>query len=195
MKIDGRRIARALAAALWLLAPAAHAAADGREAGYLPSDQTLDAIIARWPARSQALVRTMIEKYGIPNRMDRLEIVWYDNAPWKRTAVHRDSWSGLLGSRDHDYLEQTIRLSVPEDKAPALKRFGERIEVDKSGGELSSRAGAESLNFLALNLAAEISAGARSVKDARDFYRKTEELAKAGKTSPYLEGFVFGGTP
>ena len=206
MKNDGRRTRLEFAMALWLLAPAVTAApsgsvslagiqpiagSGGMETENPPLDQTRDSIIQQWPERSRMIVRAITEKYGIPNRINLLEVVWYNNGPWRRTVVHRNSWSGFLGVRDNDYLEQTIGYRVPDDKVSDIKRFGKRIDVDKNYGELSSRAETESMNFLALNLAGEIAAGKWSAKGARDFYSKTEEFSKSGKTSPYLEGFVF----
>ena len=40
-------------------------------------------------------------------------------------------------------------------------------------------------------LAEEIVSGKRGVEDAREFYRKTEELAQSGKSSRYLDGLLF----
>ena len=192
--------------ALWLLAPAVAAAPSGpvSQAGIQPVagsggvesenptlDQTRDSSIQQWPVRSRMIVRAMTVKYGMPNRMNQIEVIWYNNGPWRRTVVHRNSWSGFLGAPDNNDLEQTIGCRVPDDKVTAIKRFRKRIEIDKNYGELSSRAETESMNFLALNLAGEIAAGKWSAKGARDFYSKTEEFSKSGKTSPYLEGFVF----
>lgn len=147
--------------------------------------------IAAWPDSSRKLTMALVEKYGIPNRLNEVEAVWYDCGPWRRIVVHRDSWSRILGIREKNYLEQTIRYRVPYDKIASLKRFDKWIDFDEAGGELTSRAENESFNYMAFNLADEIVNGKRSVKEARDFSRRTEELAKAGKSSPYLEGFLF----
>jgi hypothetical protein len=137
----------------------------------------------------------MTEKYGLPNRMNPIEVVWYDNGPWRRTVVHRISSSNFLGIKDNDYLEQTLSYPIPDDKIPALKRFSSRIDVDQNNGELSSRGETESVNFLTMNLAAEIAAGARTPENARAFDRKTRELAKSGKSSLYLQEFLFPRRP
>ncbi|MFI5362146.1 MAG: hypothetical protein ACHQ49_09275 [Elusimicrobiota bacterium] len=187
MKITARSAVLSTAAICSL---AAFAGAGGLAAGDTPYDHTHDAFLDGWPERSRLVVQATIEKYGLPNRMNRYELVWYDNAPWRRTVVHRESWSGFLGSRDGAVVEQTIGYRVPDDKKAALKRFGKRISVDEAAAELTSRAETENMNFLALNLAGEIAGGTRTVKDARDFYAKTVELSKAGKSSAYLEGFV-----
>ena len=190
MKNGRRRTDPAFAA--WLLALAVAAAPGGRaaRAENPPSDQAHASIIEHWPDRPRVIIRAMTAKYGMPNRLNQIEVVWYDNGPWRRTVIHRYSSLGFFGARENDYLEQTIGCRIPDDKVSALKRFGKRIDIVRSGNELSSRAESESMNFLALNLAGEIIAGTRSAKDARDFYRKTEELSKSGKTSAYLEEFV-----
>jgi hypothetical protein len=110
---------------------------------------------------------------------------------WKRTVVYRNAWPHFIAIRDKDYLEQTIGYQVPGDKIEALESFDKRIRVDKGDGELSARSESEASNYLAINLAEEIITEKRTVEDARDFYRKTEELSKSGKSSPYLEGFIF----
>ena len=146
---------------------------------------------ADWPEHSRILVGALVEKYGIPNRLNAVQAIWYDNGPWLKTVVHRDSWSSFWGIRDESILEQSIEYRVPHDKIAILRRFGKKIQFDDARGELSAKSENEGLNYLALNLADEIIAGKRSVKDALAFYRATQDLAKAGKSSPYLEGFMF----
>ena len=187
MNIDHRPLKRLFAAAaLGLLLPAFGAAPKS-----LFAQTDRQTAIEGWPAGSRRLLGAMIEKYGIPQRLNVVEAVWYDNGPWRKTVVHRDSASRFWGIKDKDYLEQFIRYQVPADKAGSLKLFGKRLEIEGAVGELSSRSASEGMNYMALNLAHEIVTGARSVEDARDFYLKTEELSRAGKSSPYLEGFLF----
>jgi hypothetical protein len=47
------------------------------------------------------------------------------------------------------------------------------------------------VNFLALNIADEIIRGRRDVRGAIAFYRRTLDLAAAGKTSPYMTRLLF----
>jgi hypothetical protein len=155
------------------------------------SAQTPEIAIKEWPDYARSTARAMIEKYGEPNRFSDEALVWYNNAPWQKTVVYREAWPHFAGMRDKDYLVQTIAYQVPSEKVDALKRFDMRLDVDQTAGELSSRSESESMNFLALNLADEIINDRRSVEDARDFYQETDELSASGKSSPYLQGFLF----
>jgi hypothetical protein len=155
------------------------------------SAQTPETVIKGWPEQARSIARAMIEKYGQPSRFSADAVVWYDNAPWQKTVVYRVAWPHSVTMRDKDYLEQTIGYQVPNDKVNALKRFDKRLDVNQTSGELSSRSESESMNILALNLADEIVNDRRSVEDARDFYRETARLSRSGKSSRYLEGFLF----
>ncbi|MFI5350028.1 MAG: hypothetical protein ACHQ2Z_10825 [Elusimicrobiota bacterium] len=163
----------------------------GTRAAVANSARARQTTIEGWPERSRALTYALVEEYGLPGRLNEFAVVWYGNGPWRRTVVHRDSWSPVLGIRDHDNLEQTIVYRVPPKKLRSLKKFGKRLEFDAAAGELSVRSSSEGLNYMALNLANDIINETRTVGDARDFYRKTEELSKTGKSSPYLEGIMF----
>ncbi|HAM35131.1 MAG TPA: hypothetical protein DEB40_00265 [Elusimicrobia bacterium] len=155
------------------------------------SARTAETIIRDWPERARGAARAMIEKYGKPNRGSADALVWYNNGPWQKTVVYRRAWPQSAATREDDFLEQTIAYQVPNDKINALKRFDPRLSVNKIRAELSCRSESESANFLALNLADEIVVNKRSVESARDFCLKTRRLARSGKTSPYLEGFLF----
>jgi hypothetical protein len=153
--------------------------------------RTPEKIIEGWPERARGAALAMMEKYGPPNRVSGEALVWYNNGPWQKTIVYRRSRPHSPATRGQDFLEQVIGYQVPNDRINALKRFSERIAVNKAKGELSFRSESESMNFLALNLADEIITGKRSAEDARLFYRDTARLSQSGKTSPYVEGFRF----
>ena len=155
------------------------------------SAQTPETIIKDWPERARSIARTMIEKYGDPDRISDDVMVWYNNSPWQKTVVYRKAWPHSIMMRDKDYLEQTIGYQVPNDKVNELKRFDKRLDIIQTSGELSSRSESESMNILALNLADEIVHDRRSVEEARDFYRETERLTRSGKSSKYVEGLLF----
>lgn len=161
------------------------------ETGSAPSTQNPEKVIQKWPGYSRGLARAMIGAYGPPQRFDENLLAWDDNGMWKRSIVYRKSWPHFIAFQDKDYLEQTIGYRVPDDKVAALKRFNSQISVDKENGELSARSESEKMNYLAINLAEEIITDERTVDEARDAYRKTKELSKAGKSSRYLEGFTF----
>lgn len=170
-----------------LSAQDADAPIDGADA----AARTPQMSIELWPAPARALARLMIAKYGTPGRYGGHALYWYDNGPWQRTVVYRDAPAHSFLKRGKDRLEQSVGYQVSAEGLEELKSFDERIGVDTITGALTSRAESEALNYLVLNLAAEILAHTRSVPDARDVYRKTRRLADSGKSSPYLDGLVF----
>lgn len=152
---------------------------------------SVETVVEKWPERARQIARVMIEKYGPPGKVAEDSLIWYGNGVWRRTVVYGTAWPHYIALPDKDYLEQTVACRVPDEKIDALKRFDPRVVIDREGRKLSARSESEPLNFLVLNLAHEIIAGRRSVEDARDFYRRTEELAAAGKSSRYLQGLMF----
>jgi hypothetical protein len=166
--------------------PAAPNPPDGAAARESPG-----AMIGAWPKPARSLAGALIEKYGEPDRFDGSALAWHDRGPWRRIVVFRDAGPGFLWMRNKDLLEQTIAYQVPNDRIADLGRFDKRVTVGASGGELSSRAENEGMNYLALNLAEEIVTGKRSVAEARDVHREVEWLVKSGKASPYFEGLLF----
>jgi len=169
---------------------------DIADAQTLPAEQdsavrTPETVVDAWPEGSRDVARVMIEKYGEPGRFSDDALVWRENGPWRRSVVYRSGWSHFFGGQDKGYLEQSIGYRVPEDKINALRVFDPRIRVDEISGELSARSESEPINYLALNLAEEIITEKRTVENARAVYRKVSQFYQAGRSSPYLSGFVF----
>jgi hypothetical protein len=153
--------------------------------------QTPETTIRNWPARPRLEARALIAKFGPPSRFDDDSLVWVDNAPWTETVVYRRTPEDVAGLNRQDTLKQSIFYDVPDTKIAALKRFDGRLAFDRGTRVLSTYSENEKLNFLALNLAAEIVNNTRSSDEAREFYRKTVELSASGKTSAYMSGFLF----
>ncbi len=132
----------------------------------------------------------MVEKYGPPDRVETLRLVWDRRGPWRRISVwdEREKFAGDGGLNN---IEDTIAYPVPADKRGALAAFNLGLYVSPDGTELSARSSAEQRNFLMLNLADEIVKGLLSPKDARAAYARTLRLADAGKTSPSMERLLF----
>lgn len=155
--------------------------------------------IKDWPKETQSQARMLIERYGQPATVDAKELVWNDNGPWRKTTLRREGFTQTTMGKDRDHLEQVISYQVPSAKVADIKRFDKRLEVNEAANELISRADTESMNYLALNLADDIVKGQRSVQGARVFYQKVKMLERSGKSSPYLDGFIFtmdkAGTP
>ncbi|HEX4047294.1 MAG TPA: hypothetical protein VH309_05645 [Elusimicrobiota bacterium] len=157
------------------------------------SVKTPENVIRSWPTLARDIAKTMIDEYGLPDHYDDRALVWINNGPWRRTVVFRSPGPARPGERRDDYLEQTINYDVAPYDVPYLRRLGMGLQVDRARGELSSRSDSERLNFLALNMADQIVKGNWTVADARGVYRTTLRLSKAGKSSPYMRGFLFQG--
>jgi hypothetical protein len=189
------RACAALPGILGLFALGAAAEVPGPYESAPPKNETSAAVktpetaVRDWPERSRSTALALISKYGEPSSFDDNTLTWIKNSPWRKTVVYRNAPQGFMHTKD--ILEQTIGYDVPEDKVATLKRFDERLDANKTAGELSSRSETESLNYLALNLADEIVGGKRSVDEARDFYHRMTQLSASGKSSAYMDGFVF----
>jgi hypothetical protein len=147
--------------------------------------------LQRWPAPAQKVARAMIAEYGPPTRFDDASMVWLHNGPWEKTTVYRDGWPQTKVPEERDYLKQVIGYRVPLAKLEPIMRFDPRVEADSSTNELAARSPSEAISFLLLNLADDIVTEKRTPANARDFYDRTLRLAAAGKSSPYLTGFMF----
>lgn len=132
----------------------------------------------------------MVEKYGPPDRVETLRLVWEDRGPWKRIVV----WDEL-GFLDNNHagrnIESFIVYPVPADKKEALLAFSSGLHVSADGAELSARSTGEDRNILMLNLADGIVKGRMTVEEARADYLRTLQLAAAGKEQPSMRRLRF----
>ena len=141
------------------------------------------------PARSAALL--MLVEYGPPTRSGDDALVWLHNEPWEKTVAYRDARTQGADLSAQNFLKQTIGYRVPDAKIEALRNFDPRITADQTTNELTVRSGSERVNFLLMNLADDIIMEKLTPEEARAFYLKTIRLSAAGKSSAYLEGFLF----
>lgn len=132
----------------------------------------------------------MVDKYGPPDRVETLRLVWEHRGPWKKIVVW-DELGFLDNNRAARNIEGTIAYPVPADKVDALVSFSRALHVSADGGELSARSTSEERNFLMLNLADEIVKGRLSPEEARVSYLRTLKLAEAGKSSPSMLRLLF----
>jgi len=90
-----------------------------------------------------------------------------------------------------DLLEQFVDYSVPADKYDELAQYDGSVVVARTVGEISARCDKEEANFLALNLANDISLGKKSVEEARTYYARAIKEMMQGKMDPYLQKLHF----
>lgn len=148
-----------------------------------PTNERALAHVSAFLEGPRATAKAMIERYGPPNALSPDTATWYERGPWKRITVHGDA--------PLSYLEQVVSYHVPPDAAAQLLELDHGLRFDLANEELSATSNSESLNFLALNLAHEVSSARRDPKEARELYVKTARLAASGKSSPYLEKLQF----
>lgn len=140
----------------------------------------VDRVTADWPARSKAVARLMIRKYGGPQEATPSMLIWHDNGPWKRTIVNRRGAAHLFPQPHGDVLEQVIDYRVPADKADDLARFDGSLIVRRTAGELAAVGDREEANILAINLAHAIVTGKTSAAQARGIYTRDVAAFLAG---------------
>lgn len=171
------------------MAPAAAAAAAQPQAS---------AVIASWPETSREVAQTMIGKYGAPNEATPSRLIWFNNGPWKRTIVYRDTVPHHFPMPHPDLLEQVIDYRVPPEAFDALARYDGSVIAERTKGEIAARCDKEGANFLAINLAHDVATGRRTVEQAREFYAQTIQAVMQGEQPAYTQGFQFqvprGGT-
>ena len=160
--------------------------------------ETVDQVISAWPDVPREVAQTVMEKYGSPHEATASRLIWFDNAPWKRTILYRDVVQHDFPMPHPDLLEQFIDYQAPLEMYDELAVYDGSVIVERTKGEISARCDKEEMNFLAINLANDVAIGERTPDEARQFYAETAMAFMEGTSDPYVEGFVFevpeGGT-
>ncbi|MFI5350585.1 MAG: hypothetical protein ACHQ2Z_13645 [Elusimicrobiota bacterium] len=175
------------AASLLLLASCAPSSAPNVAALRQRRTEALNSGSSDWSNKSS---NWMVDKYGAPDRLETLGLVWYNRGPWKKIVVWDEPEFAGFGRATRN-VEQTIAYPVPADKRGALASFNLGLRVSENGAELSARSESEERNFLLLNLADEIVRGRLNPEDARASYLRALKLADSGKTSPSMQRLLF----
>ncbi len=149
------------------------------------------AVIAAWPRVSRDVAETVIGKYGAPDEVTATRLTWFDNGPWKRTIVHRDTVHHRFPMPHPDLLEQVIDYRVPPEMYDELAMYDGSVIAERTKGELAARCDKEGANFLAINLAHDVATGTRTVEEARRFYAQTIQAVMQGEQPAYTQGFQF----
>lgn len=142
-------------------------------------------VMSPWPRVPRRMAENLMAKYGPPDAADPDRLVWNSVGYWKRATVYRSA------AGREDFLEQTIDYKTTPAQRAELAKMDIGLTTDPAGLEVSATSEAESTNFLAVNVAAEVARGSRTPADGRDFYVKTLRLANSGKDSLYLQGLLF----
>src|SRR5947208_14914617 len=65
-----------------------HETAGGAELLVHPAEA--EKIIAGWPPPQKKVAEQMLARYGPPDEATPTKLLWYHNAPWKRTEITSD---------------------------------------------------------------------------------------------------------
>ena len=180
-----RIIARLIGPSLIIATPLLHA--NEREM-QSPDARTT---IQSWPKEARKAAEMMIQKYGQPDEVTAMRVVWHDNGPWKRTVVTKEETDHAFPMPHKDVLEQVIDYRVSTDKVDDLAKYDGSVIVERTKGELSARCDKEEANFLALNLANDVATGKKSAEEARETYAQTIKALMAGNPDPYVQKLQF----
>ena len=74
---------------------------------------SVEEILASWPAKPQEVAKQMITKYGPPQEVTPVRLIWHYNGPWKQTIVSSQETPHNFPKPHTDVLEQTIEFRVP----------------------------------------------------------------------------------
>ncbi len=147
--------------------------------------------VASWPKTPREVAMKTMEKYGPPQEATPTRLIWHNNGPWKRTILYREEVPHHFPMKHTDLLEQFIDYQVPVVKFSDLARYDGSVIVERTKGEMSARCDKEEMNFLAINLAHDVSTGKKSVEEARQFYAKTAMAFMKGEKHSYTQGLQF----
>lgn len=152
-------------------------------------------ILQEWPEEQRRIANILIDKYGEPDEATPSVLLWYDNGPWKKTKVTRETARHLFPMPHTDFVEQYISYRVPADKVDELVAFDGSVTVRRTEGLMSARCHDEEANFLALNLAHDIITGEKDVQQARQAYVQNMKDYRAKRSTPYMEALQFEPQP
>lgn len=151
----------------------------------------LEQILSAWEEEQRDGTLKMIKKYGYPQEAIPSRLIWYNNGPWKRNVVNRDSVPHNF-TNHQDFLEQTVDYRTPVELYDAIARFDGSCNPDRTKGEVTVICDTEEANFLFINLFHDIITGKRTVEEAKYFATKTEaDYVLKNISSPYLEKILF----
>jgi hypothetical protein len=155
------------------------------------SAHAVQQIIKHWPKEPQESAEPLIDYYGQPDEYSESQLIWnrtFDG--WKRTVLSKEETPHNFPAHQADFLEQSIDYKVPIEMYSKLAEYDGSVMVERTRGELSTRCGGTSMNFVA-NLAHDIITGERDVQAAREEYAKLYQAHQKGEKPPYTTKFQF----
>lgn len=147
--------------------------------------------IADWPEESREAAQLVIDKYGEPDEATGTLLTWHNPGPWKRIVASKAFYQHDFPAPHIDAVESVIDYRVPVEKFTALAEFDGSVVVERTAGEVSARCHDEQANMLALNLMHDIVIGAKSAREAREYYAREFADYRRKKPTPYMDRLHF----
>lgn len=157
----------------------------------LVASETLEAIMAEWPAASRNAAEEIITKYGPPNEATPSRLIWFDNHPWKRTIAYRDEIPHNFPQPHADVVEQVIDYQVPLEKVAEVLAFDGSLVIERTAGEVAARCDMEAANVASLNLMHDIVTGRLTAEAARKEMAEVASAYVLDRETPYAAGLRF----
>ena len=149
-------------------------------------------VIASWKEAPKQAAEKMIQKYGQPQEVTEMRLIWHDNGPWKFTEVMNKEIDHNFPIPHKDAMHQAISYRIDPDYADEILKFDGSIILNRTAGMIGAICDKEPANFLAVNLAHEVGTGKRSVDDARRQYAESiAMMMKENKMDRYVSGLLF----
>ncbi|MGM7684345.1 hypothetical protein ACSVDA_19625 [Cytobacillus sp. Hm23] len=156
-----------------------------------PMQMYVQQVIQNWNDGPKNQVLKFMKKYGLPDEATPRMMIWYNNEPWKRTVIYKETVLHNFPKKHVDFIEQTISYRVPIHLYDNIARFDGSIILDRTKGEVTARCDNEAMNYAALNIMHEIVTRKRTEQEARDYLAKTVKEYENNEPTPYTEGFLF----
>lgn len=156
-------------------------------------ENDISKIVSQWPDNPRERALQFMADYDLPSEYTPSHLIWYNNDIWTKSVIYRDEISHDFPVRHTDYLEQTLKFSVPADKQDEIAAFDGSVLVDRTKGEVTVRSDMEEMNILMFNLLYDIITDRRSVEDARAEYARSAAAYREGQSSeaPLTSGLQF----
>lgn len=140
-------------------------------------------VIRGWPKESREAAELVLEALGAPDEATESQLTWHDRAPWKRVVATRTFYRHNFPRPHTDSVESFVDYRVPPAKFTPLAEFDGSVVCERTAGEVSARCHDLEANYLALNLMHDIVTGAKTVEQAREYYKK--EVLDYQMCAPY----------
>jgi hypothetical protein len=155
------------------------------------TEESLVKMTEEWPQSSQGAIKSLKDKYGLPDSITEEMVVWGKSESFVRSIVYREEVDHQFPMQHAGVLAQTVEYRVPLDKVADLAKFNGSLLVDRTKGEITARNENEAMNILSLNIADKIVRGELTVEQARRQYSENAEAFAAGTSNEMVSKLNF----